>query len=153
MQEILRAIGDEPGIHGLRIMDKGGRVIFAADTAELHTRLTKRDEVCLACHVGDSTRQGPYGAADTYDIQTRTDGERTLRLVTPILNEPSCYNSAATGSFGRIAREHEVDWNSSDKSLGPVEKVQFLLSFDGSNLDVRRLLITAASIDVLDEGR
>ena len=35
MQEILRAIGDEPGIHGLRIMNKDGRVIFAADTAEV----------------------------------------------------------------------------------------------------------------------
>ena len=137
MQEILRAIGDEPGIHGLRIMDKGGRVIFAADTAELSARLTKQDEVCLACHVGDSTRRGPYGAADTYDIQTRADGERTLRLVTPILNEPSCYNNSC--------HAHEADRS----VLGILDVRMSMAVMDASLAESRDQFLTLSAAAVL----
>lgn len=93
MQEILRAIGDEPGIHGLRIINKEGIVVFAADTAQLRSHVGKDDKVCRTCHAGDTIRPGPYNYPDDYDIVTRPDGERILALVTPIQNEPSCWTA------------------------------------------------------------
>ncbi len=94
MQEILRAIGDEPGIHGLRIMNKEGRVVFAADTTELHSTVPMGDKVCRTCHEGTTVRPGPYDHRDDYDIVTRADGERILTLVTPIMNDASCWTAA-----------------------------------------------------------
>ena len=94
MQEILRAIGDEPGIHGLRIMNKDGRVVFAADTAELRSHVTIEDKACRTCHDGGAVRPGPYDQREEYEIVTRPDGERILTLVTPIMNEASCWTAA-----------------------------------------------------------
>jgi two-component system NtrC family sensor kinase len=97
MQEILRAIGDEPGIHGLRILNKDGRVVFAADTAELHARVTMNDKVCRTCHQGGAVRPGPYDRRDDFEIVTQPDGERVLTLVIPILNEQSCWTADCHG--------------------------------------------------------
>jgi hypothetical protein len=40
----------------------------------------------------------------------------------------------------------------SKKSVGPVEKVRFLLAFGGLNLDVRGLSISDLRIGISDEG-
>jgi two-component system, NtrC family, sensor kinase len=137
MQEILRAIGDEPGIHGLRIMNKDGRVIFAADTAELHLRVTKQDAVCKTCHRGDSIRQGPYWPGDTYDIQTQADGQRTLRLVTPILNEPSCTSVRC--------HAHEAD----KSVLGILDVRMSMAVMDASLAESRNQFLALAAAGVL----
>ncbi len=133
MQEILRAIGDEPGIHGLRIMNKAGRVIFAADTTQLHSVVTKTDKVCRTCHQGGSVRQGPYDHRDDYDIVTQPDGERILTLVTPIQNERSCWtadchaHAPGTGVLGIL--DVRMSMAAMDASLAESRNQFIALSF------------------------
>lgn len=90
VQEILAAVGSEPGIHGLRILNKDGVVIFAADSGERGMRFAKKDEVCATCHPPDRMRDGLAQDGHLYRIHESTGGERILALVTPVLNEPSC---------------------------------------------------------------
>jgi two-component system, NtrC family, sensor kinase len=137
MQEILRAIGDEPGIHGLRIINKEGVVVFAADTAQLRSRVGKDDKVCRTCHTGATVRPGPYDHQDDYDIVSRPDGERILTLVTPIQNEASCWTADC--------HAHE----SGTKVLGVLDVRMSMAAMDASLAESRNQFIALSVAAVL----
>jgi two-component system NtrC family sensor kinase len=87
--EIIAAVGRQPGVAGVRIYDKRGRIIVSSDTTETGQQVDMQAEACIICHdqeeplrsVPVSTRQRVY---------KHPDGERILALINPIENEPEC---------------------------------------------------------------
>ncbi len=89
VDEIVTAVGEQPGVAGVRIYDKRGRIIVSSDAAEVGRQVDMQAEACIICHdqkeplrsVPMSTRQRVY---------KQPNGERILGLINPIENEPEC---------------------------------------------------------------
>ena len=87
--EIIATVGQQPGVAGVRIYDKRGRIIVSSDATEVGRQVDMQAEACIICHdqkeplrsVPASTRQRVY---------KHPDGERILGLINPIENEPEC---------------------------------------------------------------
>ena len=86
--QILRAIGQEPGIESIRIFNKEGRVTYSTDP-HAAVQVDKNAEACFLCHA----RQAPLVRVDAPGrarIYHGEDGHRRLGMVTPVYNEPAC---------------------------------------------------------------
>ena len=97
-------------IHGIRILNKAGEVMFASDRAQRGRVLAQESSLCLACHAG------PRAATDASPGQriyadAREGGEHLLRLTSPILNEPGCSAESACHFHGR-SEEHTSELQS-----------------------------------------
>jgi two-component system, NtrC family, sensor kinase len=90
--EIMRVIADKQGVDRIRMYNKEGRLVFSTDSTEKPTLTTSSSEVCASCHSKNSIRNRP-----TEDARVRyassPKGVKTLNMVTPIYNEPSCSNA------------------------------------------------------------
>ncbi len=91
--EIMRVIADKQGVDRIRMYNKEGRLVFSTDSSEPQTVATATSEVCASCHAKGSIRNHP-----TEDARVRyassPKGIKTLNMVTPIYNEPSCSNAS-----------------------------------------------------------
>jgi two-component system, NtrC family, sensor kinase len=90
VQEIISAVGQEPGISGVRVFNKRGDVVFATAAPDVRTRRRPQDEPCTFCHAAS----GSLSAEGLQDRVSRTfadgNGPRVLALFTPIANAPAC---------------------------------------------------------------
>lgn len=86
--ETMQTIAQKQGIRRIRIFNKEGRIMFSTVTAD--TGIVDKDaEACFMCHSAEQplvkvdvpTRARVYRTADQL---------RTLSMITPIYNEPSC---------------------------------------------------------------
>ncbi len=89
---VMKTIAEKQGIEKIRMFNKDGVLMFStAQNEKLH--LDERAEVCTPCH----TQTPPL-----VKVQLRSrarvfhapGGHRTLAMITPIYNEPSCSNAA-----------------------------------------------------------
>lgn len=88
----MRTIAEKQGIERIRMFNKDGVLMFSTEPGEkLH--LNERAEVCTPCH---SKSSSPLVKVDVPSRARvfRADGRRTLAMITPIYNEPSCSNAA-----------------------------------------------------------
>jgi two-component system NtrC family sensor kinase len=88
VHEIIRSIGREPGIDGIRVYNKQGEVVFATDVQDVGKRVDLNAEACERCHAG-----GKLEAPATQEllrIFSRPDHGRILGLINPIRNESEC---------------------------------------------------------------
>ena len=90
----IETLGEQPGIRVVRIFNKDGEIIFSSDKTETAgTMVDKRAEACFGCHAIDKP-------LERLDIPQRTrifaggNGQRTLGIINPIYNEPSCWQSS-----------------------------------------------------------
>jgi len=92
LYEMIHTMGNEPGIVRLRIIDQSGRISFSSDTKETNQFVDKSAEACYGCHA----QAQPLTRLDRPDRLRifRANGERILGIITPIENQPSCYNAA-----------------------------------------------------------
>jgi two-component system, NtrC family, sensor kinase len=137
VQEILFAVGTDPGIEGLRIINKSGEVTFATSQAEIGQRLDLVNEDCRLCHDhnGLATAVGQQGHA--HHIYTKPDGERVLSLSTVIRNSRQCSDASC--------HAHP----SSLRVLGVMETDMSLAGADRSYRQVRAQFLTFSLIAVL----
>jgi len=49
---VVNDIGSEPGIRGIRVFNKDGRISFSTNAAEVGRTVDKRDQACAGCHGG-----------------------------------------------------------------------------------------------------
>lgn len=90
--EVMNTIAEKQGIDRIQMYNKDGHLMFSTGRTPAH-RLDPSAEICLPCHAGGKPLVN-------VDIQARTrmfrrgDGRRTLAMITPIYNEPSCSNAA-----------------------------------------------------------
>ncbi len=90
--EIMQTIALKQGIRRIRIFNKEGRIMFSTEPAD-SGQVDKRAEACYVCHASES----PLVRVDMPSrarLFTESNGNRSLALVTPIYNEPSCSEAA-----------------------------------------------------------
>jgi two-component system, NtrC family, sensor kinase len=91
VHEIIRAMGGEPGIDGVRVYNKLGVVVFGTKAEEIGTKVDLTAEACNVCHTGTELRTP--GTQEVTRIFTRPDGLRVLGMIRPIRNEEQCSNA------------------------------------------------------------
>ena len=91
--EIIKTVGKQPCIRQVRILNKEGKVIYAADTTEIGKVLDKKAEACYSCHASNKplTRLSISKRIRIYKLHP--DSSRILGVINPIYNEPSCWNA------------------------------------------------------------
>ena len=93
--QIMQLIADKQGVDRIRMFNREGRLVYSTDAREQGNPgvPSLSNEVCASCHGQKSTRDRP---AQESRVRTTTspDGVKTLSMVTPIYNEPSCSNAS-----------------------------------------------------------
>lgn len=90
--QIIRTIGTETGVKGIRIYNKMGTIIFSTDSSEINKTVDMNAEACVACH-GKSGIRSDISTNERMRFFNTSKDERVLGLINPIKNEPDCYNS------------------------------------------------------------
>jgi two-component system NtrC family sensor kinase len=92
--EIMKTIGEEPGVEGIRIYNKVGVIMFSTNKAEEGTRVDTKEEQCTVCHAGGT----PLQSVPTKDrfryYSPAAEQYRVLGLINPIRNESACSNGS-----------------------------------------------------------
>ncbi len=91
--EIMRVIADKQGVDRIRMFNREGRLVFSTDAREKPSLTNLSNEVCASCHSNAPAMNRP-----TEDSRVRyatsPDGVKTINMVAPIYNEPSCSNAS-----------------------------------------------------------
>jgi two-component system NtrC family sensor kinase len=91
--EMMRVIADKHGVDRIRMFNREGRLVFSTDAQEKLGLTSPSNDVCISCHGATPVLTRP--AVDSrVRYATSPDGIRTLNIVTPIHNEPSCSNAS-----------------------------------------------------------
>jgi two-component system NtrC family sensor kinase len=91
--EMMRVIADKHGVDRIRMFNREGRLVFSTDAQEKPGLTSTSSDVCMSCHGATPVLTRP--AMDSrVRYATSPDGVKTLNIVTPIHNEPSCSNAS-----------------------------------------------------------
>lgn len=91
IREIVRTIGNEPGVKSVRIYNKTGVIVYSADDSELNKKVDINAEACNVCHRSNESFSEAI-LKDSIRI-FKVKNERFLGLINPIKNEKDCYTS------------------------------------------------------------
>ncbi len=83
------ALGSGPGVYGIRIFDKDGRIIFSSKKSEIGRRVAMSAKECIVCHSGKKKLEHIRGV-DRARTFVSSRGNRILGVFEPIRNEPAC---------------------------------------------------------------
>jgi two-component system NtrC family sensor kinase len=89
---LMRLVGAEPGVEGIRIYNKQGTIRFSSDPAEIGTTVDLRAEACYGCHGAGE----PLEAVPTHErsrIYRTAEGYRVLGMINAIRNDESCWTA------------------------------------------------------------
>lgn len=90
--EIMRVIADKHGVDRIRMFNREGWLVFSTDPQEKPSLASTSSEACVSCHGSTEVRTRP-AMTSRVRYATSPDGSKTLDIVTPIYNEPSCSNA------------------------------------------------------------
>jgi two-component system, NtrC family, sensor kinase len=90
IQEIIGAIGVQPGIGEVRVLNKEGRVVYSSVLNSVGTVVTKDQPSCAVCHAQTPALSQLAVNQRTSIIEPPGDTTRYLDVISPISNEPSC---------------------------------------------------------------
>ena len=138
INQIVGSIGSQSGIEKISIFNKAGEIKSSTDERELFTRVNKTAEACNACH-GREDQAAPSAGTIPHQLtrQERThifidaNGHRTLSVINPIENEPSCSNGGC--------HAHAAD----TKVLGMINVRMSLDAVDAAITASRRQMVTS----------
>src|ERR1035437_9041589 len=90
--EIIKTVGTEQGVKGIRIYNKQGKIIFSTDSTELNKTVDVSAEACNVCHNRTTSLKN---LSSTQKIRTFRDKSNTriLGLINPIQNDVDCYTA------------------------------------------------------------
>lgn len=91
--EIMRVIADKQGVDRIRMFNREGRLVFSTDATEPLRMTSSSSEVCASCHNKGAIRNRPTEDARVR-YATSPSGVKTINMVAPIYNEPSCSNAS-----------------------------------------------------------
>ena len=131
----IETIGAQEGIEKIRIFNKEGAIMFSSDKEEMGQMVDKKAEACYACHAVDKPLERL--AIPERSRIFRVDGHRVLGIITPIYNEPDCYNAAC--------HYHPRD----QKVLGVLDISLSLAATDKSIKKIRGTTILLMAITIL----
>jgi two-component system NtrC family sensor kinase len=87
--EIIKTIGNEPRIEGIRIINKKGIVTFSTQESEVGRNIDMNAEACIGCHA-TGTPVVPQKDPTLKRIFDSPKGYRVIGIITPIRNDSSC---------------------------------------------------------------
>jgi two-component system NtrC family sensor kinase len=91
--ESMRVIADKHGVDRIRMFNREGKLVFSTDVHEKLDLASPSSDVCMSCHGAT-----PVLARPPVDLRVRyatsPGGIKTLNIMTPIRNEPSCSNAS-----------------------------------------------------------
>ena len=90
--ELMRLIGAEPGVQGVRIYNKQGTIRFSNDAAEIGTTVNLQAEACYGCH-GAAEPLAAVPTSERSRIYRNAEGDRVLGMINAIRNEESCWTA------------------------------------------------------------
>jgi two-component system NtrC family sensor kinase len=86
---IIRTLGEQPGIEGIRIYNKRGTITFSTDSSEIGKKVDVLAEACVACHSGAQPLEFiPTG--ERARVYTDEQRNRVLGVINPVRNESEC---------------------------------------------------------------
>ncbi len=94
IEQTVEVIGSGPGIKGISIYDKTGKIVYSSRKSEVGHSVEKGTSTCRICHKGAAEPREINGESKNWAIVSDTTGTKTLKFVIPIYNEPSCYTAA-----------------------------------------------------------
>ena len=92
VHEIIDTIGQQEGIEKVRIFNKEGIIIYSSDRTVVGTMVDKQAEACYICHTADQPLERLSISERTRIFQLE-DEVRSLGIINPIYNEPSCWQA------------------------------------------------------------
>jgi len=93
LYQIIRDMGNEPGMVRVRIINQEGRISFSSDPSEINTFVDKKTEACYGCHRQDQPL-AHLNRPDRSRIYRTGNGDRVLGIINPIENAPTCSTAA-----------------------------------------------------------
>jgi two-component system NtrC family sensor kinase len=92
IHRMMGIIGKHEEVEAVRLFNKDGKIIFSTNKEELHKYVDRNAEACNKCHTSEKLLEH-LPTPDRTRIYQRKD-HRVLAMITPIYNEPTCYNGA-----------------------------------------------------------
>ena len=92
VHSMIENIGNQEGIDVVRVFNKEGKIMFSTNKAEMDKFVDKNAEACYMCHAAEKPleRISTLERSRIFEVKDH----RVLAMVTPIYNEPDCYNAA-----------------------------------------------------------
>jgi two-component system NtrC family sensor kinase len=87
--QMMRTVGDQPGIEQLRIFNSEGLIVFSSLPEERGETVDQEEEACTRCHKEGEPVSHP-DEPELTRIFRHANEERLLGLITPIYNETAC---------------------------------------------------------------
>lgn len=87
--QVMQTIAQKQGIDHIRILNRDGVLTYSTKPEEITHQKDRGLETCSSCHLSALPLQ-QMDLAGRSQILRRPDGRRSLDMVTPISNEPSC---------------------------------------------------------------
>ena len=94
IHQSIRRMGNQPGIQRIRVLNKAGAIIYSSDAAEIGRMVDKKAESCYICHSDGEPLKRLEMKERTRIFRARPGGPRTLGIISPIYNMPSCWTAA-----------------------------------------------------------
>lgn len=137
VQATIERLAEGSDVAAIRVYDKNGRIVLSSERAELGRSIAVDASPCTTCHVGDAP-----ASLESVQLpdEARVGGERVLRQLSIIANEPGC---AAVGCHDRSANE---------RVLGVLDVEMSMLPLSEALADARRHLIWTTLVLVLVIG-
>lgn len=90
---IINTIGEQPGIQNVRVLNKVGEIIYSSHREDIGKMVDKKAESCYACHTANEPLERLQIKERTRIFRLSPDSARVLGIITPIYNEPSCWEA------------------------------------------------------------
>jgi two-component system, NtrC family, sensor kinase len=94
IHETIRRLGSEESIERIRIMNKAGQITYSSDPSEIGKTVDLGAESCVRCHYVTPPLERLEMQARTRVFRRPNDSRGSLGVITPIYNQPSCWNAA-----------------------------------------------------------
>ena len=91
--QIIKTLGNQPGVESIRIYNKKGEIMFSTRSSEVNTSVNMTAEACNICHASGKPIEIPNVELKSR-IFTSANGHRVLGIINPIRNETDCYTAA-----------------------------------------------------------
>ena len=133
--QVMSTIAQKEGIDRIRMFNRNGVLTFSTKPEEIRHQSDRSLDSCSACHITSLPLQQMDLAWRT-QIFRKPDGRRSLDMVTPIYNEPSCSQSEC--------HAHPA----SDKVLGLVDVQLSLAGVDSELATMRMRVLVRALVEM-----
>lgn len=94
IQDTIENIGEAWLYRKIRVITCRGRVAFSSSPDEIGTTMPVGGASCTLCHRDGQASAMEVSPESRWALETSGDGRQQLKVVTPILNEPSCSQAA-----------------------------------------------------------